>query len=54
MAQCFVSFLCSYKFTLDELHNMMASVKHRAQSYKVWLSNIQEIVEKKENKKKGF
>uniref|UniRef100_A0A3P8UVK6 [histone H3]-trimethyl-L-lysine(4) demethylase n=1 Tax=Cynoglossus semilaevis TaxID=244447 RepID=A0A3P8UVK6_CYNSE len=41
-------------FTLDELHNMMASVKHRAQSYKVWLSNIQEIVEKKENKKKGL
>ncbi|KAG7218162.1 hypothetical protein INR49_007444 [Caranx melampygus] len=43
-----------YKFTLDELYPMMESVKLRAESYKDWLCNIQEILENKGNKKKGL
>lgn len=50
---CFV-FSHSYKFTLDELHPMMESVKLRAESYKDWLCNVQEILENKGNKKKGL
>uniref|UniRef100_A0A3B4THE0 [histone H3]-trimethyl-L-lysine(4) demethylase n=1 Tax=Seriola dumerili TaxID=41447 RepID=A0A3B4THE0_SERDU len=43
-----------YKFTLDELYPMMASVKLRAESYKDWLCNVQEILENRGNKKKGL
>uniref|UniRef100_A0A669DUB5 [histone H3]-trimethyl-L-lysine(4) demethylase n=1 Tax=Oreochromis niloticus TaxID=8128 RepID=A0A669DUB5_ORENI len=42
-----------YKFTLDELYPLMASVKLRANSYKDWVSNVQDIVENKGTKKKG-
>uniref|UniRef100_A0A8D3CA95 [histone H3]-trimethyl-L-lysine(4) demethylase n=1 Tax=Scophthalmus maximus TaxID=52904 RepID=A0A8D3CA95_SCOMX len=44
----------NYKFTLDELYPMMASVTLRAESYKDWLSNVQEILENKGNKKRGL
>ncbi|XP_005739565.1 lysine (K)-specific demethylase 5Ba [Pundamilia nyererei] len=43
-----------YKFTLDELYPLMASVKLRANSYKDWVSNVQDIVENKGTKKKGL
>lgn len=48
-----IAFPCSYKFTLDELYPMMASVTLRAESYKDWVCNVQEILENKGNKKKG-
>uniref|UniRef100_A0A3B4Z210 [histone H3]-trimethyl-L-lysine(4) demethylase n=1 Tax=Stegastes partitus TaxID=144197 RepID=A0A3B4Z210_9TELE len=41
-----------YKFTLDELYPVMASVKLRAESYKDWVSSVQDIVENKGNKKR--
>uniref|UniRef100_A0A669ER68 [histone H3]-trimethyl-L-lysine(4) demethylase n=1 Tax=Oreochromis niloticus TaxID=8128 RepID=A0A669ER68_ORENI len=50
----FFFFLSSYKFTLDELYPLMASVKLRANSYKDWVSNVQDIVENKGTKKKGL
>lgn len=49
----FLSHVLSYKFTLDELYSMKASVTHRAESYKNWLINVQEILENKGSKKKG-
>ncbi|XP_069012318.1 lysine (K)-specific demethylase 5Ba [Embiotoca jacksoni] len=36
-----------YKFTLDELFPLMVSVKLRAESYKDWLCDVQDIVENK-------
>uniref|UniRef100_A0A8C3A201 [histone H3]-trimethyl-L-lysine(4) demethylase n=1 Tax=Cyclopterus lumpus TaxID=8103 RepID=A0A8C3A201_CYCLU len=42
-----------YKFTLEELYPMMESVKLRAESYKEWLSSVQDILENKGNKKRG-
>eukprot|EP00066_Takifugu_rubripes_P023147 XP_011612413.1 PREDICTED: lysine-specific demethylase 5B [Takifugu rubripes] len=44
----------NYKFTLDELYSMKASVTQRAESYKIWLINVQEILENKGSKKKGL
>lgn len=49
----FVSRVLSYKFTLDELYSMKASVIQRAESYKDWLINVQDIMEDKGSKKKG-
>lgn len=49
----FLSCGLSYKFTLDELYSMKASVTQRAESYKNWLINVQEILENKGSKKKG-
>ncbi|XP_067360832.1 lysine (K)-specific demethylase 5Ba isoform X4 [Channa argus] len=46
--------ILNYKLTLDELYPLMASVKLRAESYKEWLSNVQEIIENKGNKKRGL
>lgn len=43
-----------YKLTLEELYPIMASVKLRAESYKNWLSNVQDILESKENNKRGL
>ncbi|CAK6955738.1 lysine (K)-specific demethylase 5Ba isoform X2 [Scomber scombrus] len=43
-----------YKFTLDQLYDQMASVTLRAESYKDWLSNVQDILENKESKKRGL
>ncbi|XP_061920283.1 lysine-specific demethylase 5B-B-like isoform X1 [Entelurus aequoreus] len=43
-----------YKFTLDDLYSMMASVTLRAESYKEWLSTVQDILEKKDHKKRGL
>uniref|UniRef100_A0A3B5MKB5 [histone H3]-trimethyl-L-lysine(4) demethylase n=1 Tax=Xiphophorus couchianus TaxID=32473 RepID=A0A3B5MKB5_9TELE len=42
-----------FKFTLDELYPLMESVKLRSQSYKEWLSAVEDIVENKGAKKKG-
>lgn len=50
---CFVMSPCSYKFTLDELYSMRASVTLRVESYKKWLCDVQEILENKTNKKRG-
>lgn len=50
----FVSCVLSYKFTLDELYSMKASVTQRAESYKDWVINVQEILENKGSKKKGI
>ncbi|KAI3370216.1 hypothetical protein L3Q82_024999 [Scortum barcoo] len=41
-----------YKFTLDELIPMKASVKQRVESYKDWLHDVQDILENKGNKKR--
>lgn len=49
----FVSPVLSYKFTLDELYSMKALVTQRAESYKDWVINVQEILENKGSKKKG-
>lgn len=49
----FVSPVLSYKFTLDKLYSMKALVTQRAESYKDWVINVQEILENKESKKKG-
>lgn len=46
-------FPCSYKFALDELYPMMAAVKLRAESYRDWLCNVQDILEHKQIKKRG-
>ncbi|XP_072308663.1 lysine (K)-specific demethylase 5Ba isoform X2 [Eucyclogobius newberryi] len=43
-----------YKFTLEELYPLMADVKHRAESYKNWLQDATEIVEKKEGNKRSL
>ncbi|XP_035518499.1 lysine (K)-specific demethylase 5Ba [Morone saxatilis] len=43
-----------YKFMLDELYSMMTSVTQRAESYKDWVCNVQEILENKGNKKRGL
>uniref|UniRef100_A0A8C4E512 [histone H3]-trimethyl-L-lysine(4) demethylase n=1 Tax=Dicentrarchus labrax TaxID=13489 RepID=A0A8C4E512_DICLA len=40
-----------YKFTLDELYSMMTSVTQRAESYKDWVCNVQEILENKGHKR---
>lgn len=50
---CFVMSPCSYKFTLDKLYSMRASVTLRVESYKKWLCDVQEILENKTNKKRG-
>uniref|UniRef100_A0A3B3DZJ7 [histone H3]-trimethyl-L-lysine(4) demethylase n=1 Tax=Oryzias melastigma TaxID=30732 RepID=A0A3B3DZJ7_ORYME len=42
----------NYKFTMDELYPLMESVKLRSESYKEWLSSVQDIVENKGTKKK--
>lgn len=49
----YVSRVLSYKFTLDELYSMKALVTQRAESYKDWVINVQEILENKGSKKKG-
>lgn len=49
----FLSRILSYKFTLDELYSMKASVTQRAESYKDWVTNVQEILENKGSKKRG-
>lgn len=46
--------LHSYKFTLDQLHSMRAAVTLRVESYKKWLSDMQDIVENKNGKKRGL
>lgn len=46
--------LCSYKFTLDKLYSMRASVTLRVESYKKWLSDMQDVLENKTSKKKGL
>ncbi|XP_028261559.1 lysine (K)-specific demethylase 5Ba [Parambassis ranga] len=43
-----------YKFTLDELYSLMASVTLRAESYKEWVSNVEDIVENKDSKIRGL
>ncbi|CAJ1051738.1 lysine (K)-specific demethylase 5Ba [Xyrichtys novacula] len=43
-----------FKFTLEELHTMLASVKLRAESYKEWLCCVQDILENKGTKKRGL
>ncbi|KAM8917773.1 lysine (K)-specific demethylase 5Ba [Spinachia spinachia] len=43
-----------YKFTLQELYPMMESVKLRAESYKEWLSSVQDILENKGDKKRSL
>ncbi|XP_072238498.1 lysine (K)-specific demethylase 5Ba isoform X2 [Leuresthes tenuis] len=43
-----------FKFSLDELYPMMASVKLRAESYKDWICCVQDIVENKGTKKRGL
>lgn len=53
MPRTFASCVLSYKFTLDELYSMKALVTRRAESYKDWLINVQEILENKGSKKKG-
>lgn len=50
---CFVMSPYSYKFTLDKLYSMRASVTLRVESYKKWLCDVQEILENKTNKKRG-
>uniref|UniRef100_A0A3P9PFE1 [histone H3]-trimethyl-L-lysine(4) demethylase n=1 Tax=Poecilia reticulata TaxID=8081 RepID=A0A3P9PFE1_POERE len=42
-----------FKFTLDKLYPLMESVKLRSESYKEWLSAVEDIVENKGAKKKG-
>ncbi|XP_068598087.1 lysine (K)-specific demethylase 5Ba [Brachionichthys hirsutus] len=44
----------NYKFTLEELYSMMASVTQRAESYKDWVSNVKDILENTGNKKRGL
>ncbi|XP_038552220.1 lysine (K)-specific demethylase 5Ba isoform X1 [Micropterus salmoides] len=44
----------NYKFTLDKLFPMVASVTRRAESYKDWVCNVQDILENKGNKKRGL
>uniref|UniRef100_A0A668AFW8 [histone H3]-trimethyl-L-lysine(4) demethylase n=1 Tax=Myripristis murdjan TaxID=586833 RepID=A0A668AFW8_9TELE len=41
-----------YKLTLAELYPMMAAVKLRAESYKDWLCNVQDILEPTQSKKR--
>ncbi|KAK0145524.1 Lysine-specific demethylase 5B [Merluccius polli] len=48
------SYTLQYKFTLAKLYPMMAAVKHRAESFKNWVSSIQDILESKQNKKRGL
>ncbi|KAJ3602372.1 hypothetical protein NHX12_030129, partial [Muraenolepis orangiensis] len=48
------SYTLQCKFTLAMLHLMMAAVKHRAESYKNWISSVQDILETKLNKKRGL
>uniref|UniRef100_A0A8C6US54 [histone H3]-trimethyl-L-lysine(4) demethylase n=1 Tax=Neogobius melanostomus TaxID=47308 RepID=A0A8C6US54_9GOBI len=43
-----------YKFTLEELYPIVASVKHRAESYENWLRDVTEILEKKEGNKRSL
>uniref|UniRef100_A0A8C5NF25 [histone H3]-trimethyl-L-lysine(4) demethylase n=1 Tax=Gouania willdenowi TaxID=441366 RepID=A0A8C5NF25_GOUWI len=43
-----------YKFTLDQLYPLMKAVKQRAESYRDWLCDVQDIVENKGIKKKGL
>ncbi|XP_071766427.1 lysine (K)-specific demethylase 5Ba [Centroberyx gerrardi] len=43
-----------YKFTLAELYPMLAAVKLRAESYKDWVCNVQDILEPTQNKKRGL
>ncbi|XP_010778965.1 lysine (K)-specific demethylase 5Ba isoform X2 [Notothenia coriiceps] len=43
-----------YKFKMDELYSMMASVTQRAESYKEWLCSVQDILENKGDKKRGL
>ncbi|XP_029906687.1 lysine (K)-specific demethylase 5Ba isoform X1 [Myripristis murdjan] len=43
-----------YKLTLAELYPMMAAVKLRAESYKDWLCNVQDILEPTQSKKRGL
>ena len=50
---CLFVFSFRYKFTLDQLYSQMASVTLRAESYKDWLSSVQDILENKESKKRG-
>lgn len=46
-------FCYSYKFTLEELYSMRASVTRRAESYKDWVCNVKDILENKGGKKRG-
>lgn len=43
----------SYKFTLDKLYSMRVSVTLRAESYKDWISTVQDILENKGSKKRS-
>ncbi|KAM4587202.1 lysine (K)-specific demethylase 5Ba isoform 1-T1 [Odontesthes bonariensis] len=43
-----------FKFSLDELYPVLASVKLRAESYKDWVCSVQDIVENKGTKKRGL
>ncbi|KAK5895431.1 hypothetical protein CesoFtcFv8_012024 [Champsocephalus esox] len=58
-----VSHLCScplsrytlnFRYSLDDLLPMMEAVKHRAQTYDDWASNVSETLEAKLEKKKGL
>ncbi|KAK1899165.1 Lysine-specific demethylase 5B-B, partial [Dissostichus eleginoides] len=58
-----VSHLCScplsrytlnFRYSLDDLLPMMEAVKHRAQMYDDWASNVSETLEAKLEKKKGL
>ncbi|KAM3621080.1 uncharacterized protein V6R79_005718 [Siganus canaliculatus] len=44
----------NYKFTLDELFSMLSTVTLRAESYKEWLCDVQEILENKGSKKRSL
>ncbi|XP_029007426.1 lysine (K)-specific demethylase 5Ba [Betta splendens] len=48
------SLMLNYKFTLETLYPTMVTVKLRADSYKDWLSSVQEILENKGTKKRGL
>ncbi|KAM4613210.1 lysine (K)-specific demethylase 5Ba isoform 2-T2 [Polymixia lowei] len=43
-----------YKFTMAELYTMMTTVKLRAESYRNWFCNVQDILESTQNKKRGL
>ncbi|XP_041836282.1 lysine (K)-specific demethylase 5Ba [Melanotaenia boesemani] len=43
-----------YKYAMEVLYPLLASVKQRAESYKNWVSSVQDIVENKGTKKRGL
>ncbi|KAG7280489.1 hypothetical protein CRUP_022018 [Coryphaenoides rupestris] len=48
------SYTLQCKFTLATLYPMLAAVKHRAESFKNWVSSVQDILESKQTKKRGL